>query len=124
MDYQGVTDAVILNSLPMPSAAAFPAASDIFDISKGAGMVGADPWTTGIMAGSQLLGSSLASNPKSSADSRFDTSLGFDNSGWNVSIGGGQITSDRTQTPAQNWMVTAGLIVAGLVAWKMYIKKR
>lgn len=122
MAYQGVTDAVILNSLPVPSAAAFPAASDIFDISKGAGV--ADPWMTGIMAGSQLLGSSLASNPKSSADSRFDTSLGFDNSGWNVSIGGGQITSDRMQTPAQNWMVTAGLIVAGLVAWKMYIKKR
>ena len=119
MGYKSITDAVILDALPVPSAAAYPAASDIF----GGGMVG-DPWTTGIMAGSQLLGSSLASNPKSSADSRFDTALAFDNSGWNVSIGGGQITSDRTQSTPQSWMITAGLAVAALIAWKIYNKKR
>ena len=121
MGYKSITDAVILDALPVPSSAAYPAASDIF---SGGGMVGADPWTTGIMAGSQLLGSSLASNPKSSADSRFDTALAFDNSGWNVSIGGGQITSDRTQSTPQSWMITAGLAVAALIAWKIYNKKR
>lgn len=121
MSYQSISDSLI------NGAGAYPSAPDMGIFSSGGGMVApVDPWSTGIMAGSQILGSSLASDPKSSADAAFDNVFGFDNSGWNVSIGGGQITSDRTQTQpiVSNWMMTAGLIVAGLVAWKIYIKKR
>lgn len=113
------------NAMPVPSAAAYPSTADIGIELGGNSVIGADPWSTGIMAGSQLLGGAMGGSTKSSADSSFTTTLGFDNSGWNVSIGGGQITSDRTQTQplASNWMVTAGLIVAGLIAWKLYLKK-
>lgn len=91
----------------------------------GAAMM-SNPWTAGLMAGSQVLGSALSSDPSSSAESRFTNDFGFDNSGWNVSIGGGQITSDRTQSQplASNWMITAGIIIAGLIAWKIANKKR
>ena len=134
MAYASMTDEVIGNALPVPSSQAYPAASDIFgggmDSGAMSGVAGAammsTPWGAGIMAGSQVLGSALASDPSSRADSVFDTALAFDNSGWNVSIGGGQITSDRTQSQplAPNWILIAGLAVAGLIAWKIYNKKR
>lgn len=117
MAYQSVTDSVIASNL----SEVYPAATQI----TGGSMLPVDPWTTGIMAGSQVLGS-MASQPKSlSATSRSDSTLAFDNSGWNVSIGGGAITSDRTQQQpiASNWMVMTGLIVVGLVSLKIILNK-
>lgn len=92
-----------------------------------------------INAGSKILGSALGgamSSPPttSSADSVFGTNLKFNNSGWNVTFGGGSISSDATDAAdfgnvdstsgpsMNNYLPYALLFVAALIAWKILKK--
>lgn len=53
------------------------------------------------------------------AKSSLTASSGFDSSGWVVNIGSGSASG----TPgALNPFVIAGLALAGLIAWKLYLK--
>lgn len=48
------------------------------------------------------------------------TSSVFNSSGWTVNTGSGSATGVPA---ASNPLMIAGLIVAGLIAWKMFLKK-
>ena len=89
--------------------------------------------TDWLNAGASVLGSAMqtpAAGP-SSADSVFGTNLKFNNSGWNVTFGGGSITSDATDSAdfgnagnsgvssMSNYLPWALLFVGSLFAWKI-----
>lgn len=63
---------------------------------------------------------SLTGGKGGDSRSALTTSSAFDSSGWVVNMGGGSASG----IPAQiNPLLLAGLAVAGLVAWKLYLKK-
>lgn len=75
--------------------------------------------------GSNILGKAMAGGAHSSANSVFTTTQGFDNSGWNVNIGGGSVSSTSNKTPMAGltpslpsymWLVLGGLAL--VAAWK------
>lgn len=91
--------------------------------------------TAAINAGSNVLGAALSpkSAGPSSADSVFSTNLGFDNSGWNISFGSGDISAAQDKTTSQGgagglsgnlqtYLPYALIFVGALLALKM-IKK-
>lgn len=88
-----------------------------------------------MMAGASALGSALATPAAgpSSADSVFGTNLKFNNSGWNVTFGGGDIDSNATdaadfggatgQSQSLDKYLPYGILFVGaLIAWKMLKK--
>lgn len=82
-----------------------------------------------IMAGASILGKAMQTPPAySGAQSGGTTEQIFDNSGWTVNFGDGvEQTTERTQEQAPPAGMNATLIilvVAGLVAWKIYAKTR
>jgi hypothetical protein len=60
----------------------------------------------------------------SNASSPFNGQNTFDNSGWNVNFGEGNIESSakKSDSGLMAYMPYAALAIAGLVAWKMFKK--
>jgi len=56
-----------------------------------------------------------------SSNGPFTASSGFNNSGWTVNTGSG--SASGAPAALNPWLI-AGLVAAGLLAWKMTIKKR
>lgn len=93
------------------------------DKTFGGGSMSIDPsWIT---AGSQVLGAALAPSPAgpSRADGRSDTGGFFDfGAPFNVTTGSG----DASLSPAGSGAaiaIAAGIVIAGMVAWKLWRKK-
>lgn len=59
------------------------------------------------------LGLSMSSDARSSASGN-----GFDNSGWNVTFGGGNIESKASKSSVESWIYLAGAVVALIVGIK------
>lgn len=88
-----------------------------------------------LMAGASVVGKVLSTPAagQSSADSIFSTNMGFDNSGWNINFGNGDLssTSDKTTSQGgagglsgnvQTYLPYALIFVGALIAWKMLKK--
>lgn len=63
---------------------------------------------------------SFGGGPAGPSNAGSTTSAMFDSSNWAVNVGSGSASG----TPSiKNQYLIAGLIVAGLIAWKLYLKK-
>lgn len=92
------------------------------------------PTSAWLMAGSNVLGRALSpgNSGPSSANSVFGTNLAFDNSGWNVALGGSKVDSTATKAdpqstggvadPSQVYIRYAFLFLGAVLAWKVLKK--
>lgn len=63
---------------------------------------------------------SMSGGAGGDATSGMSMSSGFNNSGWTVNTGSG--SASGAPSALNPWLI-AGLVAAGLLAWKMYVKK-
>lgn len=82
-----------------------------------------DPMTGALIsAGSSVLGKALAPSSAGPSSASAVVRNIFDNSGWNVTTGAGNVESSRAEADqALQWGV---LVVAGVLLWRMTRKKK
>lgn len=80
------------------------------------------------MAGASVLGGAMKGADPAFARSENATDAVFDNSGWTVNFGDGATqNAERSQLPQIGGGINTTVIiivVAGLIAWKMYTKSK
>ena len=72
------------------------------------------------ISGAPNFGGAGGSAAPSSAGGTQGTSSPFNSSGWTVNMGSGSATGAPV---SHSPMMIAGIVVAGLIAWKMFLRK-